>query len=785
MNKVATSLPSAPIKVLFLAANPDDAVPIRPDRELERIKDALRLTDLAGAIHIVARGAVGPRRLQDAILEEDPDIVHFSGHGTTGGDLLLEAEDGGARRVDKIALANLFALHSKRDKRVVVLNACYSGAIAEAVSQHVTCALGTTRPITDEAATEFAMAFYKAICCGQSVREAFERGKNALELAGLDPSQAARIYTRDGVDAASVTFGATPSPVDDSASVLLLLDLASNVTLAQQEILSHIQPVEPHVLCATQFGARPGHAGRVDDYPGCASAITRMLAEARALASEGQPLRYYVAGLGALPLFTHLGMETSSRETDFTLLNRRKDGPWDVLSLRGKTEAPAASPFFEIVRGLDRRSRSTERIPVYISTNYEMSEAAVDEFMRERGAHPGDIVEVWTGRSKNLDASNVAQVMAELRVVFEKLHDCYPNRNGLALFFAGPAPLAFMIGRAINEKIVGDIWVPNYFNQRYEHALVLPYRPRVARVLQHTADDELARRKILQELRRAVGFLQSKLEQKHLPSALRDSEGARFLERLRAIELADEPTGDTNSIDVSERTMTLGHGFLEALRKVDEPVARARIGQTLLLRKLYQFVQHLPSTTDEGRAGFALEEVDFWADAIAVQALACMEILRRGEEGQEHARDIVTANIEALLAGIETFDRAEHDERRILELPERKLRRYLIWHLQCARAATLQRVEDLERIFDSRLVVELAPLKGHLDARWDKVVDGPIHDTELFVVLGGRLLRIPSQGGFNPASVIEAIRTFDRDPVRKAMKFVREQHRTVLTPWVR
>jgi hypothetical protein len=331
-----------------------------------------------------------------------------------------------------------------------------------------------------------------------------------------------------------------------------------------------------------------------------------------------------------------------------------------------------------------------------------------------------------------------------------------------------------------------DVWVANYDGAAYRFALELPFQPRARRRIEHSPQDELARGRILEELRRAVDALKKKLAPTHLPATLRETEGERFLKRLGTIEIAPEPEGDAFTIDVSERTMTLGHGLLEALRKVADAEERARIGQALLLHELYHFTQGLPSATfrDVGRAGFALEEVDFWADAVAVGALASMEIQRRGDEGRERARDIVIAHIDALLSGIEAFDRAEHDERKIDALPERRLRRYLIWSLQRTRALTLQRFEDLAQLLAQRLVVELAPLKGHLDPRWDKIVDGPIRETELFVVLGGRLLRIPSQAGFDPAAIVDGIRSFQRQPVREAMKFVREQHLRVLAPWV-
>lgn len=87
-------------------------------------------------------------------------------------------------------------------------------------------------------------------------------------------------------------------------------------------------------------------------------------------------------------------------------------------------------------------------------------------------------------------------------------------------------------------------------------------------------------------------------------------------------------------------------------------------------------------------------------------------------------REIVTEHIDAALSGIEAFDRAEQGDH-LGRLYERRLRRYLIWHLQRARALSLQNVEQAWQMLEKRLIVELAPLDGYLDERFDKLVQSP------------------------------------------------------------
>jgi len=62
------------------------------------------------------------------------------------------------------------------------------------------------------------------------------------------------------------------------------------------------------------------------------------------------------------------------------------------------------------------------------------------------------------------------------------------------------------------------------------------------------------------------------------------------------------------------------------------------------------------------------------------------------------------------LSGIEAFDRFEQGKR-IEWLPERRLRRYLVWHLHRARAEAIVSEDQLWPLSGQRLVVELSMLQ--------------------------------------------------------------------------
>jgi hypothetical protein len=245
------------------------------------------------------------------------------------------------------------------------------------------------------------------------------------------------------------------------------------------------------------------------------------------------------------------------------------------------------------------------------------------------------------------------------------------------------------------------------------------------------------------------------------------------------------PDDGAFDLSVAARRLSLGRSLLDALLRAPESV-RVEIGIAVLLHELYHFDQNLHTTTYRGigRAGFVLEELDYWADVFVTYSLAKLAILRRGEDGREDARKIVVSAIDANLAGIEAFDRAEQPDQ-LVRLSERRLRRYLIWHLHRARAEALTSSEQINEIFEQRLVVELSLLQGELDERGDKLVTSGKPETELVAALGGKLLRMPKSAFFDPARLVDAVRSFNRDELVSAMCTVRDHCRLVLVPWVR
>ncbi|BAY20584.1 hypothetical protein NIES2100_03260 [Calothrix sp. NIES-2100] len=170
--------------ILILTANPQGTSQLRLDQEARDIGEGLQRAKHRDQFILEQKWAVRPRDIQRAMLDINPSIIHFSGHGTGDEGLVFEDETGSAKLVDGEALAGLFELFSEQVE-CVVLNGCYSEVQAEAIAQHVNYVIGMKKAIPDKAAIEFAVGFYDALGAGKPVEFAHKFGCAAIRLAGI------------------------------------------------------------------------------------------------------------------------------------------------------------------------------------------------------------------------------------------------------------------------------------------------------------------------------------------------------------------------------------------------------------------------------------------------------------------------------------------------------------------------------------------------------------------------------------------------------------------------
>lgn len=161
--------------ILYLAASPKDQKPLRSDEEMRNVRERLQLGRYRDSFRLEPCVAARLADISQALIDYEPQIVHFSGHGQPDGRLLVEDESGYTDLVTPDGLAALFGLQAATI-RCVIVNACHSMLLAQAMAREIDYVVGMRCQIGDEAAILFSVGFYQGLFAGRPVPDAFDRG---------------------------------------------------------------------------------------------------------------------------------------------------------------------------------------------------------------------------------------------------------------------------------------------------------------------------------------------------------------------------------------------------------------------------------------------------------------------------------------------------------------------------------------------------------------------------------------------------------------------------------
>jgi tetratricopeptide (TPR) repeat protein len=190
------------VKILFLAADPSDLARLRLGEELREIREKLQLSRERDSFALESRESVRPKDITQAIFDVDPQIVHFSGHGSPQGELYFEDVLGRAQPVSPEAIAGLFELVSDQVS-CVILNACFSETQAAAIADHIPIVIGMSDEIGDRAAIIFAAGFYKALGAGHSFENAYKFACLEIQLENISQNLVPTLYKKLAIDPTS------------------------------------------------------------------------------------------------------------------------------------------------------------------------------------------------------------------------------------------------------------------------------------------------------------------------------------------------------------------------------------------------------------------------------------------------------------------------------------------------------------------------------------------------------------------------------------------------------
>ncbi|RMG97302.1 MAG: CHAT domain-containing protein [Chloroflexi bacterium] len=182
-----------PLRVLLVSANPENSGMLNIQREMRSIQDKLSSLNQGGQVRVqidtISAASLDDlkRKIRDP--KNTPHIIHFMGHGGVG-NLLLENVLGAGHTVGERDLSII--LRNATSLRLVVLNACQTGAQAEDVTHQlgvaqsladvgVPAVVAMQFEISDDAALAFAAEFYQLIAEGRPVETALTWARIAIQ----------------------------------------------------------------------------------------------------------------------------------------------------------------------------------------------------------------------------------------------------------------------------------------------------------------------------------------------------------------------------------------------------------------------------------------------------------------------------------------------------------------------------------------------------------------------------------------------------------------------------
>jgi hypothetical protein len=173
------------IKVLFIAINTSD----KPNEYWEDILNNVktRISNIKEGnkkinFEFIIKINISPHDLCDIIRDEEPDILHFQGHGEEAGLMFSDENDKSVVAYGRGIRDTLRALSdpTRKDKlhlQCILFNCCYQYNLAEDLLDYTCFAIGTASELEIDVAKSFAASFYSNLCRGDSYKQAYELGK--------------------------------------------------------------------------------------------------------------------------------------------------------------------------------------------------------------------------------------------------------------------------------------------------------------------------------------------------------------------------------------------------------------------------------------------------------------------------------------------------------------------------------------------------------------------------------------------------------------------------------
>ena len=166
-------------RIMLMSASPKNEPSVDVQMHHRDLRDALKPVE--GRFDIDHAPDCRGRDFLERISSFRPDIVHILCHGAPDGTIAATSDDS-ARTARYVALIELLDSFRELDlpPRVIVINACHSLVVADALRAHADTTIGAREPLYQDTAAALAREFYGALARGYNVRRAFTQARDQL-----------------------------------------------------------------------------------------------------------------------------------------------------------------------------------------------------------------------------------------------------------------------------------------------------------------------------------------------------------------------------------------------------------------------------------------------------------------------------------------------------------------------------------------------------------------------------------------------------------------------------
>ena len=168
------------LSILFISSSPRSGKHIRAKEEFKIIKKELKNVD-ANKLHLLLpEFDVSPEEFLEALEEQAPKIVHFSGHGFIDGEPIFETIE--FERFILKTKSFLSILKEYSGIKCLFFNSCNSTLLIQEAVQYIDFGIGIKGTISEETAIKFANHFYKSLKSTETIPLAYWSAVKKLRL---------------------------------------------------------------------------------------------------------------------------------------------------------------------------------------------------------------------------------------------------------------------------------------------------------------------------------------------------------------------------------------------------------------------------------------------------------------------------------------------------------------------------------------------------------------------------------------------------------------------------